>query len=445
MDVLIFAKQVTNRLKYVTDFIFKSQFSVDVTLTENWDFFIFQNAKMKVNFSTNEAIKGVFQMKPACNILFETDLKFENIDILEKYIQNTQFLPFGEIKGGLILGGGHFDCFSTTFLLLSRYEEYFSEIPKDEHGRFTAKQSLASRLNILQKPIIDIWIQAFAKYLLEQNIDIQQKKYRFQPTFDIDMAWQVKNKGFMRTSLSLAKNFLTFRFKKVIKTIRILGGGLSDPDFTFDYIFELERKHQLKTIFFWLVADYAKYDTNTPTKNKAFQNLILKIVKTNRIGIHPSYASNLDIKILAKEKLRLESISQQKIIRSRQHFLKLYFPQTYQNLLQQNIVSDYSMGFSDDVGFRAGTSQSFFWFDLSKNESTQLKIFPFAAMDVTLKNYLKLSPEAAIETLENLKNEVQKVNGTFTTLWHNSSLSESDDWKNWRNVYEKIVENATKT
>ncbi|MFM2267386.1 MAG: hypothetical protein RL757_827, partial [Bacteroidota bacterium] len=78
MDVLIFAKQVTNRLKYVTDFIFKSQFSVDVTLTENWDFFIFQNAKMKVNFSTNEAIKGVFQMKPACNILFETDLKFEN-------------------------------------------------------------------------------------------------------------------------------------------------------------------------------------------------------------------------------------------------------------------------------------------------------------------------------------------------------------------------------
>jgi hypothetical protein len=103
------------------------------------------------------------------------------------------------------------------------------------------------------------------------------------------------------------------------------------------------------------------------------------------------------------------------------------------------------MGFSDDVGFRAGTSQSFFWFDLSKNESTQLKIFPFAAMDVTLKNYLKLSPEAAIETLENLKNEVQKVNGTFTTLWHNSSLSESDDWKNWRNVYEKIVENATKT
>ncbi len=437
MDVLIFAKQVTNRLIYVTDFIFKSQFSVDVALTENWDFFQQQNAKMKINFSTNEATKAVFQMKPACEILFETDLRFKNIDILEKYIQNAE-------KSADILGGGHFDCFSTTFLMLSRYEEYFSEIPKDVHGRFTAKQSLASRLNILQKPIIDIWLQAFAKFLLEQNISIQAKKYRFQPTFDIDMAWQVKHKGFVRTSLSLAKDFLTFRFQKGIKKLRILGGGISDPDFTFDYIFELERKYQLKTIFFWLVADYAKYDTNTPTKKKVFQHLILKIAKTNRIGIHPSYASNVDIKILVKEKQRLEEISQQKIIRSRQHFLKLYFPQTYQNLLQQNILSDYSMGFSDDVGFRAGTSQCFFWFDLSKNEATDLEIFPFAAMDVTLKNYLQLSPEAAIETLENLRSEVQKVNGTFTTLWHNSSLSESDDWQNWRNVYEKAVENATK-
>jgi hypothetical protein len=59
-------------------------------------------------------------------------------------------------------------------------------------------------------------------------------------------------------------------------------------------------------------------------------------------------------------------------------------------------------------------------------------------MDVTLKNYLKLSPEKALEEIFILIQNTKAVNGTFSTLWHNSSFDEKE-WKGWREVYEKMV------
>ena len=48
------------------------------------------------------------------------------------------------------------------------------------------------------------------------------------------------------------------------------------------------------------------------------------------------------------------------------------------------------MGYADVVGYRASIAAPFAWFDLEKNEETALTIYPFAVMDVTLKNYMKL-------------------------------------------------------
>ncbi|NJN34523.1 MAG: hypothetical protein HC817_09980 [Saprospiraceae bacterium] len=82
--------------------------------------------------------------------------------------------------------------------------------------------------------------------------------------------------------------------------------------------------------------------------------------------------------------------------------MKLNLPETYRTLLENGIEADFSMGYADDIGFRAGIATSFFWFDLGRNEPTALKIFPFAVMDVTLKEYLKLSPDEAIETVRSI-------------------------------------------
>ena len=139
----------------------------------------------------------------------------------------------------------------------------------------------------------------------------------------------------------------------------------------------------------------------------------------------------------------LQQITEKKIDASRQHFLKLHLPQTYLQLIKVGINHDYSMGYASQVGFRAGTCTSFFWYDLQLEKQAHLKIHPFAVMDVTLQQYLKLNPEQAITQIDELLSSVKLVDGTFCSLWHNESLSESGRWKGWKAVYDEMLKNST--
>ena len=100
------------------------------------------------------------------------------------------------------------------------------------------------------------------------------------------------------------------------------------------------------------------------------------------------------------------------------------------------------MGYADDIGFRAGIATPFYWYDLENEQVTHLKIHPFQVMEVTLKEYLKLSPQEAFEQVKPLIAATKTVGGTFTTLWHNSTLSDKA-FSEWRIVYEKIIDEAS--
>ena len=63
-------------------------------------------------------------------------------------------------------------------------------------------------------------------------------------------------------------------------------------------------------------------------------------------------------------------------------------------------------------------------------------------MDTTLKDYLQLTPKQSLGKIRDLKNEVKKVNGTFVTLFHNTSLSGYLEWNGWSNVYESMIKIA---
>jgi hypothetical protein len=141
---------------------------------------------------------------------------------------------------------------------------------------------------------------------------------------------------------------------------------------------------------------------------------------------------------MMKEKKRLSEIIREEVTISRQHFLLLSFPQTYRNLISSGISEDYSMGYPGIAGFRAGTCTPFYFYDLIKEEATSLKIIPFMAMDVTLRQYLGLSPEDASEKIEMLMNEVKSAGGLFCSIWHNESLHDSGNWKGYREVFENM-------
>ena len=188
-----------------------------------------------------------------------------------------------------------------------------------------------------------------------------------------------------------------------------------------------------------MLGEYGLNDKNIPVKNKDFQSLIKSIADYCEVGIHPSYASNKDIKTLTKEIKRLQGITHRNTTKSRQHFLKLNIPSTFRNLIDNDITADYTMGYAEKSGFRASICSPYYFYDLDVERVTKLQIIPFAVMEATYQYYTKSTPDEAIQQITTLINKVKEVNGTFISVWHNESLCDEGIWKGWKIVYEKML------
>jgi hypothetical protein len=333
-----------------------------------------------------------------------------------------------------------FDLFSACFLMLSRYEEYVT-FSKDVHGRFEADQSMAFRNGFLEEPVVDQWIWLLKNRLSEKfpSVKIENPKYQFLSTFDIDHPWAFLHKGFYRISGGLVKDLLQRNFDGFWMRLKTLMGLQKDPYDVFDYIQETERKHHFRSAFFFLLGDYDRVDPNYAWDSNAFKKLVAGIQIEHVIGIHPSVRSTRNTDILKKEQERFVLVSGNIPVNNRQHFLIVHFPDTYRRLSEHGIRADYSMGFASHTGFRAGTCTPYLFYDLASEKETDLVIFPFAVMDVTLMQYMGLTPDEAIAKIRVICDNVRASGGTFSTLWHNESLSEVEPWKGWRKVFESMV------
>ena len=144
---------------------------------------------------------------------------------------------------------------------------------------------------------------------------------------------------------------------------------------------------------------------------------------------------------MVKEEInRLSEVLNREVTMSRQHFLRLSLPSTYQILIELDVTDDYSMGYASQAGFRAGYADTFQFFDLENDMKTKLNIHPFALMDGTMRDYLDLDVHESYEKAKKLIDEVKNVNGTFILLWHNETLSGEKRWEGWITLYRKILD-----
>ncbi len=338
-----------------------------------------------------------------------------------------------------------FDLFSASFYLVSRYEEYLPHI-RDNHNRYLASGSDAWQQGYLHKPLVNIWSFKLKDILHQWFADLKFNTpvYSFAPTIDIDAAYAYKNKGITRALGGIFKSLQNRNYDELRHRIRVLFRLERDPFDTFELQMQLQKKYNYRAIYFILLADYAPNDKNIPHNNRYFRSLIRYLADYAEIGIHPSYASAFQPSLMVMETARLSKILKRDVECSRQHFLKLVLPETYRNLVNNDITHDFTMGYAEVPGFRASICTPFPFFDLDNDSKTNLIIHPFAVMDGTLHDYMKLNPQKATETINELIDEVKKVGGTFIPLWHNTSWNEEGDWNGWSEVYEKMVQEGIK-
>lgn len=430
--LLIYSDKSSTRLDYVLDFIFNDIVSADFENTSDIEQYKNFNGD-KLNYSEGRIDENEFFIYSSL-FLFESDLTTQKIDIID--FEDTKALFPVHQKADL-----PFDLFSAVFYLLSRYEEYQPYI-KDVHGRFKPNDSLAYKNGFLNKPVVNIWIKSFVeKFNKKSDLKLSpiNKAYRFINTIDIDMAYSFKYKGIYRNMFGYLRSIKNNNMKEVFDRSRVVAGLSKDPFDTFDFILNFHKKYNLNTIFFVHVGDYGIYDKNIPFKNNKFRDLIRHLSDYAEIGIHPSYESSLKPERVKIEIERLSEIIKKDITKSRQHFLKLTFPKTYRNLIDNKIKEDYSLGYASEVGFRAGTCTPFKFFNLDANEATSLIIHPFSIMEGTLRDYQNKNAKEALQCITQQIFEIKNMNGEFVSLWHNESLSNADRWIGWQEVYEQMI------
>jgi len=431
--VLVYTHHITPRVKYAFNMLFQQFLSCEVTYTTQVEEFIAYDG-VKISYTKNPLGKELFFRSHS--ILFEKGIVEQEIHVRS---WKGQKIFFEQTDNSAM----PFDVFAAGFYLLSRYEEYLPHI-KDRFHRFPAKQSLAYKNSFLKIPIIEYWLKELVLVLQTKfpNFNPPSRQFKFLNTIDVDNAYCYLEKGLIRTVGAVCRSLLRFDFKPISKRFKVLLGKEKDPYDTFDYLLKLQKKYDFESIYFFLLADYGHNDKNITHTSKKFQTLVKTISDYVKVGIHPSWASNSDSHKLSMEINRLESIVNREVHRSRQHFLRLDLPNTYRRLIDLGILHDYTMGYAAQVGFRAGTSLPFYFYDLDMEMQTSLLIHPFAVMDGTLNEYMELPIDDAQYLVKEIINYVKEVDGVFISLWHNETLGDNRNWKDWRQVYEYSIEEA---
>ena len=429
--LLIYIPKVTLRHQYIFKVLFNEIYVVEYSLTDDKVAYLVSKED-KLNYSSNSiCIDEIFI--ESNSLLSEKGIN--EIDINVELI-NNQSAFFASTNENAY----PFDLFAASFYLISRYEEYLPHL-KDKYNRYKVEESLAFKHGFLEKPIVNIWTKEFIEKLEEKfpNLNIKHPKFKYISTIDIDNAYLYRGKGFVRSTAFLLKAIAVFNFEAIKTAFLVTANKRKDPFDTYSLQFNLQKKYNLNVRYFMLLGDYGINDKNISHTNSSFQVLVKRLADLAPVGIHPSFGSNITENKLAIEVKRLRDIHKREVNFSRQHFLQLSLPKTYKRLIEAGITDDYTMGYASVLGFRAGISSPFTFYNLDAEQILPITIHPFAIIDDILNFNMKLSANEAVERISGIIEDVNQVSGTLISIWHNDTFSDEGVWKGWRNVYEEMV------
>ncbi|RLD51309.1 MAG: hypothetical protein DRI94_06400 [Bacteroidetes bacterium] len=389
------------------------------------------NAKIYITQSELVNIFKINQDIDTSKIIFKTWLN-KNIPFVLDYNDNDIFT---ETNNQIKI---NFDIIGAAFYLLSGWDEFISK-KTDNLGRHTYKNSIQSKLKIIDIPVVNYYYDIL-KTAIEKayniKINYRLKKPVLCLTHDIDncqTAWaeagmyELKKGHFFKVTKLILKRFFT-----------------KDDWFNFDKILEIEKQFGAKSSFYFLPQkgktnnDFKNADYNI--KSKKIQQAMLDIQKSgSEVGIHSAFNTHLSIDNFKKDLQKFK----EKPLGGRFHFLMYNNPKTVTVLEKNDIKYDSTLGYSEHIGFRNSTAFPFYIYNLQNDKPSQVLEIPLNIMDATLyyKKYMQLEKSQILEKVNELLNETIKFNGILTLLWHNNFFSDYK-YKGWKNIYIDILKSA---
>ena len=369
----------------------------------------------------------------------DIDFPIQELPILFWGEQSSR--QFAEIHGNQLIV--HADILASTFFMLSRYEEVVST-EKDKHGRFPFAASVCSKHFLIDIPIVDFYCIILKNWIEKLTGLPIHIPHQFNVSISHDIDYLFLAHPFHKGLLAIIKDLGKFNFKYLKQDFSSLFSGFQhDPYFKdMQRLVKIAQENGNEDIFFMLPASSFFASDGYPLKNKIIRSAI-KYLKENgaQIGYHASYKAYEAPQRYRDEKQALDDAFGYVCTHVRHHYLRISTPETWRNLQKAGLKVDESYGFSEHEGFRCGTCFPYKVFDIHQDCELDLNEKPLIVMDATLKIYRRLTLEEAEASIYRLAEYCQFVSGTFTLLWHNTSVSR--DWECWGKQLPHIIQTLT--
>ncbi len=410
--LLIYTQKITPRIIYIFKHICTHILGLEIRFTNKIEEFI---AHPGMKFSYGKKRLGNEFFIQNTDLLLEHGLGDLEIKI-HKWEETKCFFSVSE-KSDL-----PFDIFAASFYMLSRYEEYMPHL-KDDFGRFPASESLAFKEGFIKSPVVDIWAYKFKKILIQNfpGIEIKSRKFESISIISVSRVFNYKNKGFIRSLLGTAMNLGQLKFTKVSDRFKVLFRLKKDPFNVFNDLIGFIKKYKTNMVFMFQLSDFNAFDRNISPNRLNYISIIKYVADYSLVGLKLGYYAVKELEVLKIEKKRFENIIHaplQNVLNSKYNLL---LPEHYSNLNELEITNDYSMGYPEWNGFRAGTCTSFLFYDINLEITTPLKIHPYVFHSQVCKLQ---TPEEIQSDLVGMLKELKLVQGTFRSVFKNRDFSE---------------------
>jgi len=418
MHIIVFSPILTPRIKYIFNFIFKDILKTEVEFTGNKEYFL-QSEQAKISYAD----------KPLDNELF-----FKNSSLLlsnKVEIHKLKSISFDEYKVPFPVDDSSFpfDVFAASFFILSRYEEYVHK--EESSSTFKAEKSYQHKWKLLNRPIIDEWALMIKNLVRKKypSIKFLEKKFSHQPTINFTLKPDVPE-GFIPKTKFIFSSVFNKEQKYLSSVFDDITGLNVNPDITIESLKSINLNQ--KPIYF---VNFPADSKNRLKFEKSSLFLSDKLTGLSR----PCTSDKEKSASLKIDLLKLSKIQNSTINLLSQQTEDLRLPSCYLNLLSAGISSDFSMGYEDTPGFRAGTCTPFNWYDLQLEKVTPIIVNSYSLCDSAIQ-YLNLND--AIKIVHTFIDAVKVVNGQFHSSWKLKNLSENVKSKKFRAVYIEMIKYA---
>lgn len=422
--LLVYTHKITPRVTYVFKHVCSRVLGIGVKFTSKVEELI-----------AHEGLKLSYTHKRLGNELHirSTDLLFEQgVLAMDVSVQSWDGVPcIFQIKDAT--AAIPFDIFAATFYMLSRYEEYLPHV-KDELGRFPSSESLAVTHRFLRVPVVDIWIKRFGEVLLEHfpSIELKELAPDTEMMVTVPQAFKYKKIGFLRTIGGFLRDTGKLRLRENLQRTQVLLGLRRDPYDSFGWLINVQKQVKKPFKVFFQLGDYGQSSKNIKHSKRSFQNTLKMVADYCSVGLLVSPVASRETIDLRKEGERLEEIVHRPLTSIHITRFRLNLPHIYRDALDQEIQEDYTMGYPDAIGFRAGTSHSFLYYDLDYEIQTPLMIHPVCMQSDALINYQNHTIDFV--SLKDMQRAVYTVGGVFRISFRSTSFEGIYNKKLFRRV-----------